>query len=117
MGKPPMSRKQAKPKTERRQRHDSALAKYESGEIEEVERPERPPKGMTMRSYFWIRHWERFDCCTCAVNDYECLLADAEYYADCTVGEMPESGREIQSAKSVVRAFAPGGSVAKRREQ
>ena len=37
MGKPPMSRKQAKPKTERRQRHDSALAKYESGEIEEVE--------------------------------------------------------------------------------
>ena len=77
--------------------------------------PTTPPKGLQSRNEFWQDHMGRIGIngdweCTCDEPDdnYRCLLYDAEFYADASVYDMPECGRLIRSAKSVVKSFASG---------
>jgi len=80
-----------------------------------IEKPELPPKGMKRTSEFWQDHYVRYGECTCALDEYLCLLADAEYYSDITEDDMPGWGSLIRSANSVVKSFAPHGAVWKAR--
>jgi len=64
--------------------------------------PENPPKGLKRSNLFWRDHYDRYDECTCEVDDYQCLLADAKHYADETESSMPGCGPIIRSAKRVV---------------
>ena len=72
--------------------------------------PENPPTGPRTSNRFWQDHYDRYDDCTCEVDDYECLLGDALYYADETESSMPGCGPIIRSAKRVVASYT-GGAV------
>ena len=68
----------------------------------EIPKPEKPPKGLKSSNRFWQDHHDRYDECTCAVDDYRCLLGDAEHYSDFSDYDMPGCGSLIRSAKSIV---------------
>jgi hypothetical protein len=70
--------------------------------------PEKPPKGLRSSNRFWQDHSDRYDECTCAVDDYRCLLGDAEHYSDFSDYDMPGCGPLIRSAKSIVASFKDG---------
>jgi len=76
--------------------------------------PENPPTGLRKSNRFWQDHYDRYDDCTCEVDDYQCLLGDALYYTDETESSMPGCGPIIRSAKGVVASFT-GGAVWKAR--
>jgi len=70
--------------------------------------PNDPPKGLRKSNRFWQDHYVRYDECTCAEDDYQCLLGDAEHYADFSDYDMPGCGSLIRSAKSVIASFESG---------
>tara|TARA_Y100000296_G_C4940090_1_gene140997 strand:+ start:186 stop:464 length:279 start_codon:yes stop_codon:yes gene_type:complete len=77
--------------------------------------PMTPHKGIRRNNEFWIDHVQRIGAlgdgdCTCdEPNDnYECLLEDAKYYAECTEWDMPGWGFLIRSARGIVRSFDRG---------
>jgi len=77
--------------------------------------PTIPPKGLQSRNEFWQDHMSRIGIngdweCTCDEPDdnYECLLGDAEFYAECTEYDMPGWGSLIRSARTIVKSFASG---------
>ena len=84
------------------------IAEQIAEQIVEVDRPDCPPKGMTQANRFWQDHSDRYDECTCAEDDYQCLLGDAEHYADFSDYDMPGCGSLIRSAKSVITSFESG---------
>jgi hypothetical protein len=65
--------------------------------------PENPPNGMRKSNRFWQDHSDRYDECTCAEDNYLCLLGDARHYADFSDYDMPGGGPLIRSAKGVVK--------------
>ena len=92
--------------------YDATMETYE-GYLERTagpDTPDDPPKGLRKSNRFWQDHYDRYDECTCAADDYQCLLGDAEHYSDFTDYDMPGCGPIIRSAKSVVASFK-GGAV------
>ena len=71
-----------------------------------IPKPDKPPKGMKRSNRFWQDHLDRFGECTCSVDDYMCLLGDADFYSDFTDYDMPGFGPLIRAAKTIVKRWS-----------